>query len=72
MRLNGKVALVSGASRGIGAAIARAFAREGCSVVVNYSRSAEPAREVVRSIVDEGGAPSRCRVMSPTFRSMIF
>ena len=55
MRLAGKVALITGAGRGIGAALARACAREGCAVVVNYSRSAGPAGEVVRSIVDAGG-----------------
>lgn len=55
MKLNGKVAIVTGAGRGIGAAIARACAREGCAVVVNYSRSAAAAAELVHSIIEDGG-----------------
>jgi len=55
MRLTGKVAIITGAGRGIGAALARACAREECAVVVNYSRSAEAADEVVRSILESGG-----------------
>jgi 3-oxoacyl-[acyl-carrier protein] reductase len=50
MRFDGKVAVVTGASRGIGKATALALAREGCTVVVNYSRSEEKARDVVEAI----------------------
>lgn len=54
-RLEGRVALVTGASRGIGRAIALAFAREGAKVIVNYNRERGRAEEVVRLIRDVGG-----------------
>ncbi len=53
--LSGKVAIVTGASRGIGRAIAIALASEGAKVVVNYSRSDKAANEVVKAILDQGG-----------------
>jgi 3-oxoacyl-[acyl-carrier protein] reductase len=55
MLLERKVALVTGASRGIGAAIARELAARGAAVGVNYYRSEEAAREVVREIEAAGG-----------------
>src|SRR3972149_4176768 len=54
-RLTNKVALITGASRGIGRATALAFAREGASVVVNYISRRDAAEEVVRQISEGGG-----------------
>src|SRR5689334_1038744 len=54
-KLTDKVALVTGASKGIGAGIAKSMAAEGAAVVVNYSNSKEDADRVVAEIVAEGG-----------------
>ena len=54
-RLNNKVAIVTGASKGIGAGIAKAMGAEGASVVVNYARDREGAERVVREITGNGG-----------------
>jgi len=55
LSLEGKVAVVTGASRGIGRAIAIELAKRGAAVVVNYNRSAEKAQEVVETIRSAGG-----------------
>jgi 3-oxoacyl-[acyl-carrier protein] reductase len=54
-RLQGKTALVTGSGRGLGAAIALGFAREGASVAVNYIERRDKAEEVVRGIEALGG-----------------
>jgi 3-oxoacyl-[acyl-carrier protein] reductase len=54
-KLAGKVAVVTGASKGIGASIALQLATEGAAVIVNYSSSKEGAERVVREITGKGG-----------------
>jgi 3-oxoacyl-[acyl-carrier protein] reductase len=54
-KLKNKVAIVTGASKGIGASIATYFAAEGANVVVNYASSKEGADKVVKAITDNGG-----------------
>jgi glucose 1-dehydrogenase len=55
MRLENKVAVVTGSSSGIGEAIALAFAAEGAAVVVNYSRHEDSAQKVLDKIENAGG-----------------
>ena len=63
MNLQGKIAVVTGASRGIGRAIAISLAKAGASVVVNYQKNAEAAAAVVREI-ERAAKPSPCKAMS--------
>ncbi|MCA1729045.1 MAG: 3-oxoacyl-ACP reductase FabG [Actinobacteria bacterium] len=55
LNLRGAVAIVTGGSRGIGAAICEELGREGAKVVVNYSGSQEPAEEIAEKIRQTGG-----------------
>ena len=53
--LNGKVGIVTGASNGIGRAIAERLAKDGALVIVNYGKSADKAKSVVSGIESIGG-----------------
>jgi len=54
VRLKGKVALITGSSRGVGRAVALAYAKEGANIVVNYASNKDAAEEVVAAIQEMG------------------
>jgi 3-oxoacyl-[acyl-carrier protein] reductase len=54
--LTGKVALITGGSRGIGASISRHLAQQGAAVAINYNKSAEQAEALRKEIIDAGGS----------------
>src|SRR5688572_15650189 len=74
MRLEGRVAVITGAGTGMGRAMALLFAREGAAVAVNYRESQDAAEEVTREISAAGGRAFACRAdvsREPEVRAMM-
>lgn len=72
--LKGKIAIVTGSSRGIGSVIAKDLAKEGCSVIVNYAGNEAAAKKVVGEITTAGGiaVPVKADVSSPSDVTALF
>jgi NAD(P)-dependent dehydrogenase (short-subunit alcohol dehydrogenase family) len=64
-KLVSKVALVTGGSRGIGAAIAKRLAADGASVAITYAKGADAASAVVKAIEQNGGRLSLSKLTPP-------
>jgi glucose 1-dehydrogenase len=60
-KLKGQTAIITGASSGIGAGVAKALAAEGATVVINYSSSADKAKTVLKEITSAGGQGFICK-----------
>lgn len=67
--LTGKIALVTGAGRGIGAEIARTLAEQGAQVIINYNGSKERAQAVAEEIKGKGGQASVCQCNVSDFQA---
>lgn len=70
-RLHGKIALVTGANRGIGRSIALRFAKEGVLVAVHYGSNQEGAESVVREIERDGGSSFAIGAKFDSYESVI-
>jgi len=72
--LKGKVAIVTGSSRGIGSVIAKDMAKEGCSVIVNYAGNEAAAKKVVDEIIADGSMATavKANVSSPSDMTALF
>lgn len=66
--MNGQIALVTGAGRGIGSAIAKSLAKEGATVIVNYAGNAQAAQDTVDSILKTAAVRKNISVMCQTLR----
>ena len=64
--LEGKIALITGGSRGIGAAIAKRLAADGANVAITYAKDASAASAVVKAIERPGERHSRSKLTPPT------
>ena len=71
--LEGKIALVTGASRGIGRQIAKTLAAKGATVIVNYNGSAAKAEEAVQEIREAGGIAEavQCKIGRASCRERV-